>query len=88
MCVTIWRDFHIESIDSKLISLCLINDYALIADLHISIYGSAECATLFTRMYKGETSHNLIIIYSIFMRIDNVNSVHMHNSEIFHLYKE
>ena len=36
MCVKIWRVFHIrESIDSELISACLINDYSLIADLHI-----------------------------------------------------
>ena len=36
----------IESIDSKLISVCLIDDYSLIADLHIFVYGSAECATI------------------------------------------
>ena len=35
-----------ESIDSKLTSVCLINDYSLIANLHIFIYGSAECATI------------------------------------------
>ena len=45
------------SIDSKLISVCLINDYSLIADLNIFVYGSAECAILFTRMYKSETSY-------------------------------
>ena len=33
----------IESIDSKLISVCLINDYSLNADLHIFVYGRAEC---------------------------------------------
>ena len=49
--------YAIESIDSKLISVCLINDYSLIADLHIFVYGSAECVTLFTRMYKGDTSY-------------------------------
>ena len=49
--------YAIESIDSKLISVCLINYYSLIADLHIFVYGSAECATLFTRMYKDETSY-------------------------------
>ena len=36
----------IESIDSKLICVCLINDYSLIADLNIFVYGSAECATI------------------------------------------
>ena len=36
----------IESIDSKLISVCLINDYSLITDPHIFVYGSVECATI------------------------------------------
>ena len=36
----------IESIDSKSISVCLINDYLFIADLHIFVYGSAECASI------------------------------------------
>ena len=31
-----------EIIESKLISVCLINDYSLIADLHILVYGRAE----------------------------------------------
>ena len=35
--------YVIKSIDSKLISVCLIKDYSLIADLHILIYGRAEC---------------------------------------------
>ena len=60
--VCVWRvgvtfTYAIESIDSKLISVCLISDYSLIADLHIFVYVSAECATLFTPMYKGETSY-------------------------------
>ena len=38
--------YVIESIDSKLISVCIINDYLLIADLHIFVYGNAECATI------------------------------------------
>ena len=38
LCVT----YVIESIDSKLISVCLINDYLFIADLHIFVYGRAE----------------------------------------------
>ena len=37
----------IESIDSKSISVCLINDYSLIADLHIFVHErvtiSLEC---------------------------------------------
>ena len=43
--MNIWHLFHI-SIDSKLISVCLINDYLLIADLFIFVYGSAERATI------------------------------------------
>ena len=38
--------YVIESKDSKLISVCLINDYLLIAYLYIFVYGSAECATI------------------------------------------
>ena len=34
----------IESIDSKLISVCLINDYLIIGDLYVFVYGHAECA--------------------------------------------
>ena len=36
----------IESIDSKLISVCLINDYSIIADLHKFVYGRAECDSI------------------------------------------
>ena len=36
----------IECIDSKLISVCLINDYSLIDDPNIFVYGSTECATI------------------------------------------
>ena len=32
--------------DLKLISVCLMNDYSLIADLHIFVYGHAECASI------------------------------------------
>ena len=41
-----------ESIDSKLISVCLINDYSLIADLHIFVYGHAECASISIKCTK------------------------------------
>ena len=34
----------IENKDSKLISVCLINDYTLITDIYIFVYGRAECA--------------------------------------------
>ena len=48
VCVCVCEDFTyvMESIDSKLISVCLINDYSLIADLHIFVYGCAEYATI------------------------------------------
>ena len=36
----------LESIDSNLISVCLINDYSLIADLHIYVYGRTECTSI------------------------------------------
>ena len=50
-CVFVWRfgisfTYVIESIDSKLISVCLINDFLHFADLHIFIYGRAECASI------------------------------------------
>ena len=38
--------YVIKSIDSKLISVYLINDYSLFADLHIFVYGRAECASI------------------------------------------
>ena len=51
MCVCVCRfgisfTYVIEVIDSKLISVCLINDYLLIADLHIFVYGCAKCASI------------------------------------------
>ena len=48
--------YMIETIDFKSISVCLINDYFLIADLLIFGYGSAECATISLEC-KGETSY-------------------------------
>ena len=36
----------IGSIDSKLIYVCLINDYSLVTDLHIFVYVRAECASI------------------------------------------
>ena len=33
-------------IKSKLISVCLINDYSLIADLHIFVYGRAKFSSI------------------------------------------
>ena len=50
-CVCVWRfgvsfTYVIVSIDSKLISVFLIHDYSLIADLHIFVYGRTEYATI------------------------------------------
>ena len=45
--------------------MCLINDYLLIADLRMFVYGSAECATHFTWMYKGETSYYQITLAGV-----------------------
>ena len=42
----------IESIDLKIISVCLINDYSLIADLHIFFYGRAECTSILLECTK------------------------------------
>ena len=44
--------YLIESIDSKFIFVCLINNYSLIADLHIFVYGSAKCATILLECTK------------------------------------
>ena len=53
--------YVIEGINSKLISVCLINAYSLIADLHIFVYGSAECATISLKCTKVK-----ILILNIF----------------------
>ena len=48
MCVCRFGIFFtnvIESIESKLISACLINDYSLIASLHIFVYERAELSS-------------------------------------------
>ena len=36
----------IKGIESKLIAVCLFNDYSLIADLHIFVYGRAEFSSI------------------------------------------
>ena len=45
----------LESIDLKLIPVCLINNYSLIADLHIFVFGRAEGASF--QLYKSETDN-------------------------------
>ena len=55
--------YVIEGIDSKWISLCLINDYSFIADLHIFDYGSAECTTISLECIKVK-----LLILNIFFK--------------------
>ena len=57
MCVDL-ASFHIRDrgIDSKVISVCLINDYSLIADLYIFVYGRAECASILLKCTKVKLS--------------------------------
>ena len=38
--------YVIKGIDSKVISVCLIYDYSLIAELHIFVYARAECKNI------------------------------------------
>ena len=42
--IGIFFAYVIKVIDLKVISMCLINDYSLNADLHIFVYGRAGCA--------------------------------------------
>jgi hypothetical protein len=59
VCVYIWRGtftYVIEGIDSKVISLCLINDYSLIADLHRFVYARAECESTSLKCAKVKFS--------------------------------
>ena len=44
--------YGIKRIDSKLIYVCLINDYSLIADLHIFVCGRAEWASISLKCTK------------------------------------
>ena len=49
VCVRLFSVIYtyvIEGVDSKVTSVCLINDYSLIADLHIFVYESSECASI------------------------------------------
>ena len=48
--------YVIKGIDSKVISLCLINDYSLIADLHIFVYGRAEYESVSLKCTKVKLS--------------------------------
>ena len=46
----------IESIESKLISVCLIHVYSLIAQLHIFVYERAEFSFISLKCTKGKFS--------------------------------
>ena len=48
--------YMIEGIETKLISVCLINDYSLIADLHIFVYGRAEFSCISLECTKVKLS--------------------------------
>ena len=48
--------YVIEGIDSKVNSVCLINDYSLIADLHIFVYARAECESISLKCAKVKLS--------------------------------
>ena len=87
-CVCVWRfgvsfTYMIESIDSKLISVCLINDYSLIADLHIFVYGSAECATILLECTKVK----LLILYNFGFDLKNNDQSWIFFSAPYILYK-
>ena len=48
VCVKIWHLLHIcdRKYRFEINFYVFINDYSLIADLHIFVYGRAECATI------------------------------------------
>ena len=56
----------LESIDSKLIYVCLINDYSLIADLHMFVYGRAEYNVFMSMTWKSN---------HVYFRLRLVNSL-------------
>ena len=63
--------YVVESIESKLNSVCLINDHSLIADLHIFVNGRTECATTSLECTKG------ILLISNNFGTDNVVRVYL-----------
>ena len=59
--------YVIEGIDSKLIYVCLINDYSIIADLHIFVYERAECASISlvcTKMKRSILNNLAHLVYT------------------------
>ena len=66
----------IENIDLKLVSVCLIYDYLLIADLHIFVYGSAEAASVSLECTKVKL---LILNNFVFNRPITVSRSYLQN---------
>ena len=68
--------YVIESIDSKLISLCLMNVYSLIADLHIFVFVRAKCASISIECTKVKLLilNNLDISILIFWKIQSLTN--------------
>ena len=70
--------YIIEGIDSKVISLCLINEYSLIADLHIFVYKHAECASISLKCTKVKLSISnnfgitVLSLYLLLVREKNI----------------
>ena len=65
-CVCVFEDLA-----SLFTSVCLINDYSLMADLYIFVYGRAECATISLECTKVKLLilNNFGVIKSILERI-------------------
>ena len=70
--------YVIESIDSKLISVCLINDYSLIAQLLIFVYERAELSSISFECAKVKISISikfarnvLIMLLILIIRLQN-----------------
>ena len=61
---------------SKLISVCLINDYSLIAELYIFVYSRAECASFSLECTKV----NLLILnnFGHFLIHHKINQLFRH----------
>ena len=66
VCLYIWRDFHIRARRYRFESnFCLINDNSLIADLHIFVYGRAECVSISLKCTKVILSISNNFVYSL-----------------------
>ena len=79
VCVQIWYLFHIRIIYKKVYSVCFINNYSLIPDLHIFVYGRAECASISLKCTKVKLSilnnfwtNNIFADYNLKSCVGNV----------------